>query len=641
MSLRLFWIQGDSELACHFRSSLPTLVADCYRMVERPSPLDRTRTTILSVGQLDALATDPPEPIEAPVFHIRNWRAKVFIGPWRLPGAQGCGRCLLNRVASTIHGFRDDPEGRIIAEAGMRASRTNASPASIAIATHLVGEQLRRDAAGQPASVCPGVFVLDTQTCIFSHECLIPESTCPVCAVAPKPTLPDFTAAARPPGAGFRATRLDELKSKLNGNYVGTHLGIIKDVLLDLQSPAATSTVEVRAPVSGQREFAIGRADSYDQSVSIAVLEGLERLSGLRCDRIGGVVTAPYAAVADRAINPEALGLHPEECYDQPGYPLVRFRPDLALDWVWGYSFRSAERILVPAAVAFYGYRTGQRFVLESSNGCALGSSLEEATFHALLELVERDSFLMAWYRRLPLPELCLDELRDTALLALLRKSELVADCRFRAFLSTMEHGIPSLFLLASAKRPGGPCTMASAAASPELGRALRSALHELCGLVLRLRHFYPRRRIEALAMLDDPELVQTIEDHPLLNALPEASSRYSFLQAQQGRPVPFDGVSELWRKPPASIAACLTDLVERLDRAGLETIVIDQTLPEMRHAGMRCVKVVVPGLLPMTFGHRFRRINLPRLRADTIAALYPGEFSVADELGAWPHPFP
>ena len=68
------------------------------------------------------------------------------------------------------------------------------------------------------------------------------------------------------------------------------------------------------------------------------------------------------------------------------------------MNWVWGYSFLQERPILVPELLAYYSLGYGEGFVYETSNGCALGGSLEEAIFHAILEVVERDSFLLTWY---------------------------------------------------------------------------------------------------------------------------------------------------------------------------------------------------------------------------------------------------
>ena len=89
-----------------------------------------------------------------------------------------------------------------------------------------------------------------------------------------------------------------------------------------------------------------------------------------------------------------------------PDFPFKPFNPDRPIDWVWGYSFLQERPILVPELLAYYSLGCGEGFVYETSNGCALGGSLEEAIFYGIMEVVERDSFLMTWYAKLALPRL-------------------------------------------------------------------------------------------------------------------------------------------------------------------------------------------------------------------------------------------
>ena len=64
--------------------------------------------------------------------------------------------------------------------------------------------------------------------------------------------------------------------------------------------------------------------------------------------------------------------------------------------------------------------------------------------------------------------------------------------------------------------------------------------------------------------------------------------------------------------------------------------LAVDQTTPEHRAADLSCAKVLVPGLLPMTFGHAHRRLGLPRLQtARARSGLPPAP------VRTLPHPFP
>src|SRR5205085_812111 len=88
---------------------------------------------------------------------------------------------------------------------------------------------------------------------------------------------------------------------------------------------------------------------------------------------------------------------------------------DLKMYWVWGYSLTERRYILVPEQLVYYCNHSYRQplFVHECSNGCASGTSFEEAILYALLELMERDEFLITWFAKLALPKLDYSNVRD------------------------------------------------------------------------------------------------------------------------------------------------------------------------------------------------------------------------------------
>jgi ribosomal protein S12 methylthiotransferase accessory factor len=78
------------------------------------------------------------------------------------------------------------------------------------------------------------------------------------------------------------------------------------------------------------------------------------------------------------------------------------------------------------------------------------------------------------------------------------------------------------------------------------------------------------------------------------------------------------------------------------LAEAGHDVIVVDQTSPEQRLAGLHTACVIVPGLIPIDFGWwRQRGLNMPRtLTAFRRAGWRSTDLDPAD-LNRVPHPFP
>ena len=67
----------------------------------------------------------------------------------------------------------------------------------------------------------------------------------------------------------------------------------------------------------------------------------------------------------------------------------------------------------------------------------------------------------------------------------------------------------------------------------------------------------------------------------------------------------------------------------------------VDQTAPEYLPCGLSCVKVIMPGMLPMTFGQQHRRIiGLERLHQLPFALGYQDHPLTEAEVNPHPHPF-
>lgn len=593
---------------------------------------------LVLVAELDRLGEHHDTIVEClgtgrPLLFVGTWRSFVYVGPHWAPGAAGCPNCLVTRTANSP--FGPDFAGRVLAESGSR------DPGACVLGPAVLGmvESYVR-AAARTGGEDGEVVVVDGQTGTAERRRLLPDSTCPSCGTTTGETVPAFTEAplTKLAPTTLRTAELDA--ETVEREYLFSGLGLFTEVRQDLQSPLGACSVELSTRW-GRREPAIGRARTYRSSRTIAVLEGLERYAGLHRGGRRAPVRAAYREIADTAIHPPDLGVHPRESYRDPGFRYRRFHPDTVVDWVWAYSFRRRDRVLVPERAAFWGPRHDGEiaFTYDTSNGCALGNSVEEAVLHGLREVAERDSFLLTWYRRLALPEVDLATAPEPVR-ALLRKAELFTGFGFRAFLSTMEYGMPTFWLAAEGAAADGPRVLAGAGAHPDPAQAIAGGLHELIGSVMATQHAYPRRRAEGLAMLADPDRVLRMEDHSLLGALPEARDRYAFLlDADHGR-LALPDVPGLVTTG-SDLRADLDLAVSGVLAAGLDVLVVDQTMPELRRTGLSCVRVLVPGAVPMTFGHRNRRtVGLPRLTGGA-GLPYRSGLAEGEEVGCVPHPFP
>jgi ribosomal protein S12 methylthiotransferase accessory factor len=440
-------------------------------------------------------------------------------------------------------------------------------------------------------------------------------------------------------GGSYRSRSMDELKTVLVKDYLDHRTGLMNGKMQDVRLPFAD--VLVNMPLFGGDEGVAGRSNSYEMSELTAILEGLERYCGIKPRGKKTVVHDSYHHLEDKALNPTSVGVHESEQYEKPHFPFKKFNPSATMDWVWGYSFLQERPILIPELLAYYSLSCGEGFVYETSNGCALGGSLEEAIFHAIMEVVERDSFLLTWYAKLSLPRLDLSSANDKELQLMVDRIREVAGHDLYFYNSTMEHGIPSVWAVAKNRRSKGVNLICAAGANPDPVRAVKSTIYELAGMMFRDDEKLETNRQEYERMLRDPFAVRTMEDHGMLYGLREAEERLEFLLNDHA---PLRTFAEEFKQPPShtDLKDDLQDILQRFRRLNLDVIVVDQTTPITKRNGLFCVKVLIPGMLPMTFGHHLTRVKgLERVLTVPMQLGFAKKPLTYEQLNPYPHPFP
>jgi ribosomal protein S12 methylthiotransferase accessory factor len=567
-----------------------------------------------------------------------------IVGPLVRSGTPGCSQCADLRQ---LMGGRDRKEmwelqQGLVAHGGVQRDAW-ASRTGLWHVAQLLAAEAERVLQGGQAHLEGRVFLINLNTLKSSCHFFLPDPSCPVCGRLPDDS-PEAARISLQPSPkisadSYRCRPMGDLKQILVKDYLDYRTGFLNGKMRDLVSPFADMSVNL--PLFTGDESTAGRTHSYAESELTAILEGLERYCGLTPRGKRTVVRDSFRHLGDQALDPVKVGLHTKEQYALPDFPFQPFDPDRPIDWVWGYSFLQERPILVPELLAYYSVGCGHGLVYETSNGCALGGSLEEAIFYGILEVVERDSFLLTWYAQLPLPRLDPYSANDRELRLMIERLQAVAGYDLYLFNATMENGIPSVWTLAKNRKQTGVNLICAGGAHPDPVRAVKSSIHEVAAMLLTLDDKFAANREEYLRMLHDPSLVQKMEDHSMLYSLPEAEERLHFL-LDDNRPMrTFD--EEFKRKARhADLTDDLKEILQAFRRLNLDVIAVDQTAPEIRRNGLYCVKVLIPGMLPMTFGHHLTRVTgLERVLRVPAELGYVKQPLTYDQLNPHPHPFP
>jgi ribosomal protein S12 methylthiotransferase accessory factor len=127
-----------------------------------------------------------------------------------------------------------------------------------------------------------------------------------------------------------------------------------------------------------------GKGFTPQEAETSAIMEGVERYSA----EVGG-----FPLVAGNLGN---LGREGYEVLDPTRLilpSLRRYSHADELEWVLGTSISRCAEILVPAEAVFHPYERANQLIHTNTNGLAVGNAMEEAVFHGLMELIERDAW--------------------------------------------------------------------------------------------------------------------------------------------------------------------------------------------------------------------------------------------------------
>jgi len=590
--------------------------------------------------------------LAVPMLPVHTELGRAVVGPLERAGTPGCGHCVTLR-RSRARPVPDVREAVLLKYGDVVAERASLWLTTLAgdSAAAIVAGEIRRLATGQRALTEHAVLYVDLADLTVSRHRFLPDPLCPRCGALPADSRELAQVRLMPrlkPAPGtYRVRPVLEQLDELRDTYVDAETGLISAVTRDVRGGLVVAAALMRLRSASDRiEPGIGRSHSYRTSETIGLLEALERYGGVEPGGKRTVARGSYRELGGQALDPRTLGVHPAESYGEADFPYRPFHEDAVCNWVWGYSFARREPVLVPETAAYYHthrHRPEDRpFFYEISNGCALGSCLEEAILYGILEVAERDAFLLTWYGQLPVPRVDLATATGHAIP--LQSAAITAETGFEPLIfdTTMEHGVPSVWAVAVSgdARDTGPRLVCAAGAHLDLECAVLNALSEVGPIVHDLVLRYPGQADRARHMAADPRQVTTMGDHSLLYAAPEAAQRLDFL-LRSPRVQPLSGDA---RQPSRSrdLTDDLRAVLERFLAAGIDVIVVDQTTPEHRAGGFSCVKVLAAGAVPMTFGFRNRRTEgIPRLyRVPHLLGYRPRPLR-HEELNPHPHPFP
>jgi bacteriocin biosynthesis cyclodehydratase domain-containing protein len=320
----------------------------------------------------------------------------------------------------------------------------------------------------------------------------------------------------------------------------------------------------------------LGKGRTAAQARASALCEAIERLSAIvRGDEPR--VRARLSELGGEAMEPQVLQNFSEAQYlgreaanariDDPRRRIpLPFDERVAIDWTPAWSLTHERRRYLPFAWCWMepGTPPAERFFHLDPNGHAAGNCLEEAILQGFLELAERDAIGIWWYNRVRRPQVELSSFGEPYFVTLVDHYWSMG-WKLWVLDITTDLGIPAFVALAREEGTGRFCVGFGCHLEARLG--VQRALTELNQI------FDPSGR--APAPWDEAGVTD------LSYLLPDETQR-------PRRRGDYPEVAS------GDLRDDIRDCAGRAARLGLETLVVDQTRPDI---GLHAVKVAVPGL--------------------------------------------
>jgi ribosomal protein S12 methylthiotransferase accessory factor len=401
---------------------------------------------------------------------------------------------------------------------------------------------------------------------------------------------------------------------KLSPNWAHPLTGIVSLLITEPPDPSSfkfvwTSQASLRsnrfAKNASLKATGFGAGLSAGEATNKAVSEALElHAAGICCE--DEVLSSSASALTGDFLDPRAVSLYDQAQYRNPSFRFDRFYSRSRIAWTRGQWLDTGADVWLPVFLTHFGARAAlnQSFAQVTTSGLATGTSLFDASMHAICELVERDAFMITWLAQLPSGRLIPDSL-DEATRRTIGQFE-ASGLEIRTYLLKAGIDIPVVLSVVHGDGKNWPGATVGLGAHADPVTATRSAILEqaLMGPALRQQMLEHRLRIPRRA-----SQVETPLDHALFYVPRGRARAFDFLDSGKIAPVM---LSELARPKRITLDLYKTRLADASVRVAIKNL----TPPAVATGNNLCVvRAVGTNLQSLHFGFGLTRSATKRLK--------------------------
>lgn len=433
----------------------------------------------------------------------------------------------------------------------------------------------------------------------------------------------------------FRVDRnFNELKIS---NYVDWYAGIIKYKYININSNLYPMVGAMLYFDKMSKDYVggFGRNKSFRKSKNLAYLEALERYyTSSDKKNHNKIIISSYEELVRNNKNV----LSPELFIYKNDNMETKFSDKIAYKWIPIKNLiNDQEYYVLNQFVSYFNADSySNLFYDNTSNGCALGTLKNEAILYGLLESIERDAFLIAWEGRIVNSRIDIVSIKNEIIIEMINSLK-IHGYEVQLFDITTEFNIPVIwtFLKSMTDEYKVFYTFSAAGSHLHVEKAIEASLLEaMSSLGVYESMLNNDSDINYINDLNHKKRkVIEMEDHLKLYANKDQFIKFKFLDN-----VANSTVEDLNQKYSFdSKKDIITILKDKLGDQINNIYYYEFESPILNELDLSAVRVIFPGILPMTFGEEKLCTSKSRLKSHFD---YLGK-EWDETINLEPHPFP
>lgn len=343
------------------------------------------------------------------------------------------------------------------------------------------------------------------------------------------------------------------------------------------------------------------------------------------------------------ALNPNLLRVVSQRQLLLKNYSKFKFSDNSRFYWTKVHSIVSKKQVNIPAQLAHFMHNKRHNepcIRISDSTGAAAGTSIEEALYKGVCEIIERDAYAIIYYNKLPARKIAKKAIPDIEIQFLINYIErhyfdvVIFDI-------TLDIKVPIFLCILIDKTSIGPKIIVGVKCSLFWKEAIHGAIMEaLQGLNSTRELFSIKNSLGEKNFNKITNSVKPIVERLLFWARPSSIAHMDFLLA-----LPYQQPSLLQYKKydeSASFRKRLALVVQKLEETGIRDVYWKKITPlNLDKFSLYAAKVVIPELQPISLDNKYLYFGGKRLYTVPVKLGLRKSPIKERELNTIPHPLP